>query len=91
MKTDLTLTDVQVPQIDTINLKYAKKQMELRNQLQGQGREAMMAKRQELQSQKNEELKKVLTEAQMKKYLEVLEQRRANREQGGLGSQQPQQ
>ena len=42
----------------------------------------MMAKRQELQTQKNEELKKVFTEEQMKKYLEVLEQRRANRGQG---------
>ena len=52
MKTDLTLTEAQIPLVDTINLKYAKKQMELRNQMQGQDWEAMRTKRQELQTQK---------------------------------------
>ena len=92
MKTTLTLTDAQIPQIDTINLKYAKKQMELRNQVQGGDREAMRSKRQELQNQKNEELKKVLSEDQMKKYLDELEKRRANMGQGRpRPQQQPQQ
>lgn len=83
MKTSLELTESQLLQIDTINLKYAKKQMELRNQMQGQDREAIITKRRELQTQKNEELKIILTEDQMKKYLQELEQRRANRRSGG--------
>jgi hypothetical protein len=84
MKTDLALTAQQLSKVDSINLKYAK----MRSQLQGQDREARMAKMQELQSQKEGELKSVLTEDQMKKYKELLPQRRGMRNQGqGRGNQ----
>jgi hypothetical protein len=85
MKTDLTLTEKQIPLVDTINLKYAKKLNELRKQMEGQDREAMRPKMQELQTQKNEELKPVLTEDQMKKYIELLPQRRFGRPGGPQG------
>ena len=75
MKTDLALTDKQLGKVDSINLKYAK----MRSQLQGQDRETRMAKMQEIQGQKEAELKTVLTEDQMKKYKELLPQRRGMR------------
>lgn len=81
MKTDLALTNDQVAKVDTINLKYAKLRMGMRGQFQGD-REGMMAKMQEMQQQKNAELKTVLTEEQMKKYEELLQQRRGFRGQG---------
>ncbi len=81
MKTDLTLTDQQLAKVDTINLKYAKMRSGMRGQFQGD-REGMMAKMQEMQQQKNAELKSVLTEEQMKKYEELLQQRRGFRGQG---------
>ena len=85
MKTDLVLTEKQIPLFDTINLKYAKKQVELRKQMEGQDREAMRPKMEELQKQKSEELKAVLTEDQLKKYIELLPQRRGR----GQGGQRP--
>ena len=82
MKKDLALTDAQLVKVDSINLKFAKKRSEMRSQMQGQDREAMMAKMQEMQAQKETELKPVLTEDQLKKYKELAAQRRANRGQG---------
>ena len=82
MKNDLTLTAQQLAKVDSINLKYAKKRSEMRSQMQGQDREAMMAKMQEIQSLKEAELKPVLTEDQMKKYKELLPQRRGMRGNG---------
>jgi periplasmic protein CpxP/Spy len=82
MKTDLALTPQQIAKVDSINLKYAKKRVEMRGQMQGQDRDAMMAKMQEMQAQKEAELKPVLTEDQMKKYKELLPQRRGMRGQG---------
>ena len=82
MKTDLSLTDQQVVKVDTINLKYAKMREGMRGQFQQGDRDAMRAKMLEMQNQKNAELKTVLTEDQMKKYLEVLPQHRGN---GGQG------
>jgi hypothetical protein len=82
MKKDLALTAQQLVKVDSINLKYAKKSADLRSQMQGQDREARMAKMQEIQGQKETELKAVLTEDQLKKYKELVIQRRANRGQG---------
>jgi len=79
MKKDLVLTAQQLAKVDSINLRYAKKRSEMRSQMQGQDREAMMAKMQEMQTQKEAELKPVLTEDQMKKYKELLPQRRGMR------------
>jgi len=89
MKTDLALTEKQIPLVDTLNLKYAKKLTELRKTMEGQDREAFRPKMEELQKQKSEELKAILTEEQMKKYLELLPQRRGGRGQGqGQGGPQ---
>ena len=88
MKTDLALTDKQIPQVDSINLKYAKKQSELIEKMRNEGGDfqSIRPKMQELQTKKNEELKGVLTEDQMKKYLELQPQRRGGRGgQGGMG------
>ncbi len=82
MKKDLVLTDAQVLKVDSINLKFAKKRTEMRAQMQGQDREAMRARMQEMQTQKEAELKPVLTEDQLKKYKELVPQRRGNRGQG---------
>jgi hypothetical protein len=82
MKKDLELNAQQLVKVDSINLKFAKKRSEMRSQMQGQDRETMMAKMQEMQSQKETELKSVLTEDQLKKYKELVIQRRANRGQG---------
>jgi hypothetical protein len=82
MKNDLSLTAQQLVKVDSINLKYAKKRTEMRSQMQGQDREAMMAKMQEIQALKEAELKPVLTEEQMKKYRELLPQRRGMRGNG---------
>jgi periplasmic protein CpxP/Spy len=79
MKTDLALNDQQLVKVDSINLKFAKKRSEMRSQMQGMDRESIMAKMQEMQSQKEAELKAVLTEEQLKKYKELVIQRRGNR------------
>jgi periplasmic protein CpxP/Spy len=89
MKTDLTLMEKQIPLVDTINLKYAKKQDEMRKQMEGQDREAFRPKMEEMQKQKNEELKSVLTEDQLKKYIELLPQRRGPRAGGRQGEAGP--
>jgi hypothetical protein len=83
MKDSLALSPEQVILVDTINLKYAKKQADLRTQMEGQDREAWRPKMQELQEQKSGELKKVLTEDQMKKYADMAARRRFGRGQGG--------
>jgi hypothetical protein len=89
MKTDLVLTEKQIPLVDTINLKYAKKQDELRKQMEGQDRESFRPKMEEMQKQKNEELKTVLTEDQLKKYIELLPQRRGPKSGGRQGEGGP--
>ena len=90
MTTQLALTEKQIPAVDSINLKYAKKQSGLFTQMREQGGDfqSMRPKMQELQGQKNEELKLVLTEEQMTKYNEALQQRRGMRGQGGQRNQQ---
>jgi hypothetical protein len=84
MTSDLVLEKEQIPLVDSINFKYALKMSQMRKENKEQDREAMHAKMEELQKQKNEELKGVLSEAQMKKYIELLPQRR-----GPRGGQRP--
>ena len=67
MKTNLQLTDDQVPKVQDINMKYANKMEELKN--------SGVAKRQKLQMLKNNdvakdaELKQVFTDSQYKTYM----------------------
>lgn len=67
MKTNLQLTDEQVPKVQDINMKYANKMEELKNSAAG--------KRQKLQTLKNNdtakdaELKQVFTDSQYKTYM----------------------
>jgi hypothetical protein len=82
MKTDLALTDKQIPLVDTINLKYAKMQDALMKETKGQDRETVRPKMEELRKQKTAELKLILTEDQMKKYLELIPQHMGPRKGG---------
>jgi len=67
MKTNLQLTNDQVPKVQDINIKYANKMDELKNSPQG--------KRQKFQTLKNDdmakdaELKQVFTDSQYKTYM----------------------
>lgn len=82
MTTDLLLNDQQQKDVKVINEKYAKKMGEIFQSSQGQAdRETMHAKIQELNGQKNEELKKVLTADQFKKYEDLEKQRMEERRQ----------
>jgi hypothetical protein len=78
MKTELALTENQIQTVDSINLKYAKKRDEMRKQSDASDFRAIRPKMEELRNQKNEELKSVLSDKQMEKYLESLSKRRRN-------------
>jgi hypothetical protein len=84
MKTELTLTSDQLPKVDSINLKYARKMSEIRQQYQG-NRQEMMPKMMDLGKDKRAELEKILTADQLKKYDTMMEERmkRMQNRQGG--------
>jgi hypothetical protein len=71
MKTQLSLTDDQVPQVQTINLKYAQKNQEI--WAGTGGRFAKFKALKSSQKDKSKELKAVLDKDQYKKY-EVMQQ-----------------
>ena len=66
MKTELSLTDDQVPQVQTINLKYAQKNQEI--WAGTDGRFAKFKALKSSQKNKSKELKAVLDKTQYKKY-----------------------
>ncbi len=68
MKTELTLSAEQLTLVSSINLNYAKKVKELFAQSNGD-RESMHAKMEVLQSQKKDELAKILSADQLQKYV----------------------
>jgi len=74
MKTRLTLTDDQVPQVQAINLKYAQKNQEIWTE--GGGRFAKFRALKSSQKDKDKELKAVLDKDQYKKYEEMREEAR---------------
>lgn len=78
MKEELSLTEDQVAKVEEINLKYAQKNEELREQYKGE-REAIMTAFRESQQLKEEELAQVLTEEQMTKLQEKKEEMRSQR------------
>ncbi|WP_430933553.1 DUF4890 domain-containing protein [Saccharicrinis sp. 156] len=81
MKEDLGLTDKQTTKIQSINLKYANKQQELRKNASGD-REAMRESMKTIRDERMTELKKVLTEEQVEKLVAQEKERMQNRGQG---------
>lgn len=82
MVTDLGLNAEQTKKVEALNRKYGEKMGELfRNTTPDGDRTAMREKMTALRTEKNNELKTVLTEAQMKKFLELEEQRMTERRQ----------
>ncbi len=72
MNQELTLTDEQYKKVGEINLKYAQKNEAVANA--DEGRMKKMSAIRTNRDQKNAEMKKVLTEAQYNKYLEIQEE-----------------
>lgn len=71
MKTDLQLTDVQAAQVEKINTKYAIESDKLKQE--------MKEKRKAQSTQKNAELKSVLTPEQYTKLEQIREKKKAER------------
>ena len=81
MKEQLELTAEQLPKIEELNLKYAKKMGEVREEV-GEDREAMREKIMPLMQEKDTELKKILTAEQWAKFEEERKERMKNRGSG---------
>jgi hypothetical protein len=79
MKTSLKLTSVQLPKIDAINLKYAKKMGEMFQNVPDGDFSVMEKKMNEMESQKRTEFQTILTPDQLKIYDKAVDERRANR------------
>ena len=67
MKTNLELTDDQVPKVQDINMKYANKMEELKNNAAGKRQKLLTLK--ENDKAKDAELKQVFTDSQYKTYM----------------------
>lgn len=67
MKTNLQLTDEQVPKVQDINMKYANKMEELKNNVAGKRQKLLTLK--ENEKAKDAELKQVFADNQYKTYL----------------------
>jgi Spy/CpxP family protein refolding chaperone len=78
LKTELTLTDEQIPKVEKIYLDANKKMSEMRAN-SGGNREGMRDKMMAINKKRDEEMKKVLTAEQFTKYQKYLEEQRANR------------
>ncbi|MCW3788632.1 hypothetical protein [Plebeiibacterium sediminum] len=89
MKKDLKLSDKQTDEVSAINLKYAKKIEAQRNKTDGD-RASMRDQMTSLRKEKNAELKKILSEEQYEKMLQIEEERRNNHQRGSGGSGRPQ-
>lgn len=82
MVSDLGLNADQSKKVEALNRKYSEKMGELFRSASPDGdRSAMREKMTALREEKNKELKGILTEAQMKKHLELEEQRMNERRQ----------
>jgi len=80
MKTELSLTETQYPQVQSINLKYAQKNEEI-----FKGSEGKFAKFKALkasQKDKSKEMKAVLDKGQFKKYEEMMEEMKNKAKEG---------
>ena len=92
MTEELNLTQDQVEKVDAINVKYAEKMMEQFQSGPGGDFEAMQKHMAEINTQKREELKSVLSEEQLQQYDEYVaqNQQRGMRGPGGPGGPPPQ-
>jgi hypothetical protein len=79
MKTELNLTAVQEPKVNTINLKYAKKMQDVRKMTDTAAQRKSF---ESLNKQKDAELKPVLTADQFKAYQKMMADFKARRQQG---------
>jgi predicted HTH transcriptional regulator len=77
MQQTLSLTPEQMPKIEAINLKYAKKIEDFRQEGQGQQSADRMGELAKMDKDRNTELQQVLTAEQYKKHIENEEKRRA--------------
>ncbi len=68
MKASLDLTDEQLVKVEALNLKYAKKMGAVRNEANGD-RNAMRSAMMPLRTEKEKELKEILTSEQWDKFL----------------------
>ncbi len=87
LKKELDLNKDQEKKVYKVVLDGANKMDKMRKEMQSGGgdRDAMRAKFGEMRKEQNEEMKKILTDDQYKKYEKYLEERRARRGQGGGG------
>ncbi|MCU4163686.1 Spy/CpxP family protein refolding chaperone [Carboxylicivirga caseinilyticus] len=88
MAKDLNLTEKQKEQVTELNKKFGEKMKKMRDENQG-NREKMREAMGELRTERNTELKKILTDEQYKKYLELEEKRMKERGNRGPGGDRP--
>jgi hypothetical protein len=86
MKTQLTLTPTQEPKVAAINLKYAKKMEDVRKISDADVQHKTVKN---LQNQKDNELKGVLTDTQFKEYLKKMEEMKNRRHDAPHSTQNP--
>lgn len=79
MKTELSLDSEQVEKVAKINLKYAEKMDEMFQQGPGGDFSEMEKKMEDIEAKKRNELKEILNTEQLKKYDEMVEERKKNR------------
>ncbi len=89
MKKELNLSDEQTTEVSAINLKFAKKMDEQRENSSGD-RESMHEEMEKMREERNAELKEVLSEKQYKTMLEKEEEMRKNHKGGPGGPGGPQ-
>ncbi len=80
----LSLSEKQQEQVAALNLKYAKKRDEQRKEAVGD-REAMREKMKTMRTERQKELKEILSEEQYNKYIEFEKERFEKRRQNGQG------
>lgn len=84
LKEKLGLDKAQEKKVYDLNIEAGKKMAAMREGMQGGGdRDAMREKMTKMREDQNKEMKKILTEAQYKKYEKYLEERRSQRGPGG--------
>lgn len=86
MTEKLSLSEAQTAKVKEINLKYATKIKEVRDNAGGD-REAMRAAMTALRDEQDKELKAVLTDEQWQQWVKIREEQRRNR--GGFGGEKP--
>lgn len=84
MVKDLDLNEKQTKQVSDLNAKFAEQMKKARDENQGD-RDKMRASMKKMRDDRNTELKKILTDEQYKKHLELQEKRMKERGKRGGG------